>query len=58
MKMSEETTEWLKATPQVRWIKYWAGRSYKQRLEQRYERKDGSEKWIEVPVFLEEKSNN
>ena len=56
--MNEEV-KYYKPTPAMRWVKFWDGRKYTKRLEQRYLEKDTEkEHWIEVPTFLEEKTNN
>jgi hypothetical protein len=56
--VESESIEMLKPTCAFKWVKYWAGREYKKRLEQRFVNEKGEERWREVPTFLEEKSNN
>lgn len=56
--VEDSTTEILEPTCAFRWVKYWAGRRYDKRLEQRFITKKGEERWREVPTFLDEASNN
>ena len=56
--VENESTEMLKPTCVFRFVKYWAGRQYDKRLEQRFVNEKGEERWREVPTFLEEISHN